>query len=98
VEDTVRGGPRFVGFNTHNSCTGGSVMSSIPDTADDGTVSVEESFVGCAMPLVLLTVHGGGHTWPDGQQYLSKNRVGVVEKDFNGNERIWQFFRGLSRP
>ena len=40
----------------------------------------------------LLSIIGGGHTWPGGTQYLPKVLIGPVSRDFNASERIWQFF------
>lgn len=41
--------------------------------------------------VVLYEIKGGGHTWPDGQQYLSKILVGRTCRDINANEVIWEF-------
>lgn len=43
----------------------------------------------------LLTVEGGGHTWPGGLQYLPVASVGRTSRDFSANERIWAFFTAL---
>jgi len=40
----------------------------------------------------LLTIAGGGHTWPGGSQYLPKFVIGPVSRDFSASERAWQFF------
>jgi polyhydroxybutyrate depolymerase len=40
---------------------------------------------------------GGGHTWPDGPQYLSKPVVGPVSHQFNASDVIWQFFSGFTQ-
>ena len=42
--------------------------------------------------VVLITVTGGGHTWPGGPQYLPVSVVGPVCQDFDAGELIWQFF------
>jgi polyhydroxybutyrate depolymerase len=42
--------------------------------------------------LELLTIVGGGHTWPGGSQYLPKFVIGPVTRDFSASERAWQFF------
>ena len=46
-----------------------------------GTIGVE-----------LLTIVGGGHTWPGAAQYLPRALIGPVSRDFDATERIWQFF------
>lgn len=43
--------------------------------------------------VVLLTIEGGGHTWPGGRQYLPAGLVGTVSYDLNGCDAIWEFFR-----
>jgi len=43
--------------------------------------------------VVLYEIINGGHTWPDGYQYLSKIIVGRTCKDINANEVIWDFFK-----
>lgn len=63
----------------------------LADPEDDGTITVKHSYSGCAADLVHLEVQGGGHTWPDGHQYLSEETVGPVWRDW-GNEVLWEFF------
>lgn len=40
----------------------------------------------------LLTIVGGGHTWPGGIQYLPENIVGKLCHDLNASKVIWEFF------
>lgn len=35
---------------------------------------------------------GGGHTWPQGWQYLPDWIIGKTNRDINANEVIWEFF------
>ena len=46
----------------------------------------------------LYVIQGGGHTWPDGPQYLPALFVGRVCRDFNATEAIWEFFKNHPRP
>ena len=48
----------------------------------------------CSPPLAveLVTIVGGGHTWPGAAQYLPAAVIGPVDRDFDATERIWQFF------
>jgi polyhydroxybutyrate depolymerase len=48
----------------------------------------------CPPPLAvrLVTIDGGGHTWPGASQYLPKAVIGRVSRDFDATETIWQFF------
>ena len=42
--------------------------------------------------VLLYTIYNGGHTWPDGYQYLPKALVGRTTHDMNANNVIWEFF------
>lgn len=48
--------------------------------------------VGSPAEVLVYKIVGGGHTWPQGLQYLPKALVGTVCRDFNCNEAIWKFF------
>jgi polyhydroxybutyrate depolymerase len=43
--------------------------------------------------VVLYEIKDGGHTWPDGYQYLPKLLIGRTCKDINANDVIWDFFK-----
>ena len=43
--------------------------------------------------VTLYTVQDGGHTWPNGFQYLPKLIIGRTSRDINANEVIWDFFK-----
>lgn len=76
-----------------NGCAGDDpVVEHLSDSADDGTTSTLEAWPGCSADLVLWRIEGGGHTWPDGYQYLKESRIGRVERDVPGNQQIWAFF------
>ncbi len=44
----------------------------------------------------LIKINGGGHTWAGGNQYFPKRIIGVVCKDFNAADKIWEFFREIT--
>ena len=44
----------------------------------------------------LYTVTNGGHTWPDGNQYLTPSLVGYVSENLNASQVILNFFQGIS--
>jgi polyhydroxybutyrate depolymerase len=48
--------------------------------------------------VTLLTIEGGGHTWPGGAQYLPRGIIGRVCRDFDASERIWAFFAAHPKP
>lgn len=47
--------------------------------------------------VALYKVIGGGHTVPGGMQYLPQRLIGRVNRDIEGFETMWQFFRGYAR-
>ena len=73
------------------------IETAFPDTVDDGTTTVSTRWSDCdsGVDVLLLTVEGGGHTWPSGSPALSEGVVGRVTLDW-GSEVIWDFLRGYS--
>ncbi|MFN4891000.1 MAG: phospholipase, partial [Bacteroidota bacterium] len=47
--------------------------------------------------VVSYVVLNGGHTWPQGYQYLSESIIGKTSQDMNGCEVIWTFFKRFKR-
>jgi polyhydroxybutyrate depolymerase len=73
----------------------------VPDAdPNDGTTTAIQVFDGCrnGTSVQLYTVTGGGHTWPGGPQYLPPAIVGLVSRDFDASEAMWQFFAAHPRP
>lgn len=62
----------------------------------DGTRVELKSYRGATpnSDVDFYTVHGGGHAWPDGQQFTSESHMGKVTRDVNANEVMWNFFKG----
>lgn len=81
----------------NNSCMPGVKVEEIDDKEDDNCKAEKETYYKCAngTKVILVTIKGGGHTWPGASQYLPKIIVGTVCKDFNATEMIWEFFRSL---
>lgn len=77
-------------------CDGTTVSEPLPDAADDGTTTTRVIHGGCAASLEELRVDGGGHCWPDGQQYLPEGLVGRTPRDW-GNEVLWEFLSRHAR-
>lgn len=75
-------------------CSSDPVQSTLPDTAEDGTSTVVLTYEGCDSDLIEVRIEGGGHTWPNGHQYLGERAIGVVPRDW-GNEVILDFFDRL---
>jgi polyhydroxybutyrate depolymerase len=59
---------------------------------DDGSTATLLSYSGCEADVLLLRIDGGGHTWPNGYAYLGTDRIGRVNRDFDGNTFIVEFF------
>ncbi len=93
TEETVR---RFAGWN---GCRGRPSVTDLPDRDPDDGTRIEKFHYGpCrdGREVVLLKVHGGGHTWPGGVQYLPERRVGRVSRDINATDVIADFFLSLA--
>ena len=80
-----------------NRCSSQAMTTELPDIAADGTrvTKIEYSRCNDDSKVVLYRIEGGGHTWPDGRQYLPKRRIGRTTRDINGCDAIWAFFRSL---
>lgn len=48
--------------------------------------------------VTLISLAGGGHTWPGGAQYLPKAIVGAVCPELDASRVIWDFFRQHPKP
>jgi polyhydroxybutyrate depolymerase len=65
----------------------------LPKKADDGT-SVERATYGPGKngsEVVLITIEGGGHTWPGREPRL--NFLGKSTKNISANDLMWDFFQ-----
>jgi len=78
-----------------------SPVAALPDRdpADRTTVARETWGPGReGAAVTLLTVRGGGHTWPGARQYLPAALVGRVSRDVDGCAEIWAFLKPRARP
>jgi polyhydroxybutyrate depolymerase len=83
----------------NNLCRAAAVVSPEPDRDPlDGTRARFEKFADCASKaeVLLVTLEGGGHTWPGGYQYLPERFIGKTSRDIDANQIIWGFFRRFS--
>jgi polyhydroxybutyrate depolymerase len=80
-----------------NRCTSEASTTQLPDIAADGTrvTKIESTRCESKSKVVLYRIDGGGHTWPDGRQYLPMRLIGRTTRDINGCDEIWAFFRSL---
>jgi polyhydroxybutyrate depolymerase len=83
-----------------NNCSATAVVTNIPDIANDGTTSVRRDYNGGTKgtAVVSIVITNGGHTWPQGFQYLSEAIIGKTSQDFNGIETVWEFFKMHPKP
>jgi polyhydroxybutyrate depolymerase len=80
----------------NNQCSSEPNKSSIRDVnTSDGSWIEKNSYENCAGDnfVFLYTVHGGGHTWPGGVQYLPEFLIGRTNRDAHAGELIWEFFK-----
>jgi len=85
---------------TYNNCSSTPEITWLPDLdPQDGTRVRREVYDEGdeGTEVVLYAIEDGGHTWPDGLQYLSESLIGKTCRDINANEVIWEFFRELER-
>lgn len=78
-----------------DKCSPVPVVKNLPDISDDGTTVTERVYRGNTDRAVVVSyiIKNGGHTWPGGKQYLPKKYIGVVCRDIDGCQVIWDFFR-----
>jgi polyhydroxybutyrate depolymerase len=74
------------------------VTDLVPDIAGDGTTTTRTVWSGCDRQTVvqLLSIEGGGHTWPSSDPFLPERIVGRVSQDW-GSNFIWEFFVSFDR-
>lgn len=72
-----------------DSCGAPATLSTVTSTV------TKRSYPGCAesTDVALLTVAGGGHTWPG----TSARQDGVIDRSINASELIWDFFAAHQR-
>lgn len=90
VADTIRY------WAKHDKCSDKPNFDYLADKdQNDSTLTKREKYVACSntTDVVLLTVEGGGHTWPGANQYLPERLIGRTSRDFDGSEVIWNFFK-----
>jgi polyhydroxybutyrate depolymerase len=75
-------------------------VETLPDRVDDGTHVHRKVWSGGkdGSEVVAYTIEGGGHTWPDGPQYLPKFVVGTASQNLDATAAIWKFFQAHPMP
>ncbi len=91
--------PETVEFwRKHNGCSSVAQTQALQRIApSDGTEVKMSSYSGrgsCSRAEVILyTIEGGGHTWPDGRENGPASRVGRTSRQLKGSQAIWNFFK-----
>ena len=76
-----------------NHCLETSITQTLPTLVDDGTRIIRQFYPprDAGAPVELLTVEGGGHTWP-GRPPVPP-RLGKSTQNLDANQTIWDFFK-----
>jgi polyhydroxybutyrate depolymerase len=84
---------------TINGCNSTPTITDLPDISNDGTTIKQRVYAGGinSSEVVSYVVLNGGHTWPQGFQYLNEAIIGKTSQDMNACEVIWTFFKRFSR-
>ncbi|MBS1530004.1 MAG: phospholipase [Bacteroidetes bacterium] len=81
-----------------DSCNSKPVITKLPVHVYDHTSVIREEYSnGYGAEVVGYTIVGGGHTWPDGPQYLPKMIIGPVTHNLDACETIWDFFKNYRK-
>jgi polyhydroxybutyrate depolymerase len=82
-----------------NGCNSIPTITDLPDIANDGTTIKQRVYAGGtnASEVVSYVILNGGHTWPQGYQYLNEAIIGKTSQDMNACEVIWTFFKRFKR-
>ena len=81
-----------------NNCHSSAVVTNMPDVdKNDGCTATDYKYLCDSSLIELIKVNNGGHTWPGAVQYLPKMIIGKVCRDFNAEEKIFEFFKNLSK-
>lgn len=85
-------------WRSADGCRGTPSAETIPSTGD-ATVVHKFSSMPCSAgtAMIFYRVDGGGHTWPDGPQYLPKAVIGPTTHAFSASQAIGQFFTAHAR-
>lgn len=86
VEETIRL------CKAANGCASKPKIVRYPDSAGDGTTVVQSTYSPCrnGAEVVLVTIEGGGHTWPG--QPPPNPFLGKSTKNIAANDLMWEFF------
>jgi len=84
-----------------SGCATETMITALPDTVtDDGTTVEREESTGCqdGSEVILFTITGGGHTWPNSKNDLSETIVGNLCEDIDASTLLLDFFEKHPMP
>jgi polyhydroxybutyrate depolymerase len=86
VEETIQAWVQADG------CRRQAQITRYPDRGHDGTTVTRDTYSGGknGSEVVLITIEGGGHSWP-GREW-SPGLLGESTKNISANDLIWEFF------
>jgi polyhydroxybutyrate depolymerase len=78
-----------------DACNSTPVITNFPDSAGDGTTITESDYKNGlkGTEVIGYTINHGGHTWPNGWQYLPEAFIGKTTRNLDANSVIWNFFK-----
>jgi polyhydroxybutyrate depolymerase len=87
---------KWIGLNKCNTIP---VILDLPDIANDGTTIKQRIYSGGTdgSEVVSYVILNGGHTWPQGFQYLNEIIIGKTSQDMNACEVIWNFLKKFKK-
>ena len=87
-------------WRNQNKCNSTSTKDNLPTTVDDGTQVQRELWNGCDQnaSVIFYNIINGGHTWPNGPQYLPTRIIGKTSHNLDATQTIWDFFQAHPRP
>ncbi len=83
--------PAMAQWAAHNGCSVDQEQVPVSEHVS------RESYLGCdGTDVVLYVIEGGGHTWPDAEDY--SGGAGPTTHEINANTLIWAFFASHPMP
>ena len=76
----------------HNGSKTTPVIGRLPNPAKDGMTSTRTVYRSLKAPVELITITGGGHSWP-GSPNPRLKKLGTTATDFQADDVIWDFFK-----
>ena len=86
----------FSFWRKHNKCDRTSLRVNRFNKIDSDGTSVNHKVYGnCQQKteVILYSIEGGGHTWPQGFQYLPEGLIGKTSQEIDATSTIWIFFK-----